>query len=64
VTVEMHQQPGDRDCTTQAIGGNHYGPVLVYMSKVAVATSDTGSGSWFKVEEEGYNLTTKQWGTI
>ncbi|TVY29055.1 putative endo-beta-1,4-glucanase D [Lachnellula hyalina] len=63
VTVEMHAQPGDRDCTKEAIGGNHYGPVLVYMSKVANAASDTGSGSWFKVAEEGYNPTTKIWGT-
>jgi len=64
VTVEMHAQPGDRDCTKEAIGGNHYGPVLVYMSKVANAASDTGSGSWFKVAEEGYNPTTKIWGTV
>lgn len=29
VTVEMHQQPGDRSCSTEAIGGDHYGPVMV-----------------------------------
>ncbi|TVY49864.1 putative endo-beta-1,4-glucanase D [Lachnellula occidentalis] len=35
------------------------------MSKVVNAASDTGSGSgsWFKVAEEGYNPTTKIWGT-
>lgn len=36
VTVEMHQQPGDRACRNEAIGGNHYGPALVsyhYFSK-------------------------------
>jgi len=61
--VEMHAQPGDRSCANQAIGGNHYGPVLVYMSKVSSATTDMGAGSWFKVDEEGYNPTTKKWGT-
>jgi len=29
VTVEMHQQAGDRSCTNEAIGGAHYGPVQV-----------------------------------
>lgn len=29
VTVEMHQQPNDRSCANEAIGGNHYGPVIV-----------------------------------
>lgn len=64
MTVEMHAQIGDRSCANQAIGGNHYGPVLVYMSKVNDATTDPGSGSWFKVDEEGYNPTTKKWGTV
>ncbi|KAG8906766.1 hypothetical protein FRC00_012353 [Tulasnella sp. 408] len=31
VGVEMHQQPGDRSCSTEAIGGNHDGPVIIYM---------------------------------
>ena len=26
LTVEMHQQPGDRNCSELAIGGAHYGP--------------------------------------
>jgi hypothetical protein len=64
ITVEMHAQKGDRSCANQAIGGNHYGPVLVYMSKVADSTKDVGSGEWFKVDEEGYNPTTKKWGTV
>lgn len=34
------------------------------MSKVASAASDPGSGSWFEVAEEGYNPTTKIWGTV
>lgn len=29
VTIEMHQQSGDRSCSNEAIGGAHYGPVLV-----------------------------------
>ncbi|KAF8865836.1 hypothetical protein BDZ45DRAFT_796088 [Acephala macrosclerotiorum] len=33
ITVEIHAQPGDRSCTNLAIGGNHYGPVIVYMGK-------------------------------
>ncbi|KAI8963131.1 lytic polysaccharide monooxygenase [Daldinia sp. FL1419] len=50
VTVEMHQQPGDRSCATEAIGGAHYGPVQVYMASVADAsTADGSSSSWFKV---------------
>ncbi|KAE9404931.1 hypothetical protein BT96DRAFT_1015879 [Gymnopus androsaceus JB14] len=29
VTVEMHQQPNDRSCANEAIGGDHYGPINV-----------------------------------
>ena len=45
ITVEMHQQPGDRSCSNEGIGGNHFGPVLVYMSKVddAAAADDDGT---------------------
>ncbi len=25
----MHQQPNDRSCTNEAIGGDHYGPINV-----------------------------------
>ncbi|EGO29817.1 glycoside hydrolase family 61 protein, partial [Serpula lacrymans var. lacrymans S7.9] len=54
VTVEMHQQPGDRSCSTQAIGGNHYGPINIYMAKVSDATTAVGSSAaWFKVSEIG-----------
>lgn len=60
----MHAQPGDRSCKNEAIGGNHFGPVIIYMSKVANAQTDTGAGSWFKVDEEGYDTTTKKWGTV
>jgi len=54
VTVEMHQQPGDRSCATEAIGGNHFGPVLAYMAAVSDATTAVGSdASWFKVSQAG-----------
>ncbi|KAF1844536.1 lytic polysaccharide monooxygenase [Cucurbitaria berberidis CBS 394.84] len=62
LTVEMHAQPGDRKCSQPAIGGNHYGPVLIYMAKVADAKTAT-SGSFFKVAEDGYTGTTASWGT-
>ena len=29
LTVEMHQQPNDRSCANEAIGGDHYGPINV-----------------------------------
>ncbi|OBT66747.1 hypothetical protein VE03_04061 [Pseudogymnoascus sp. 23342-1-I1] len=65
VTVEMHAQPGDRSCSSEAIGGNHYGPVIIYMGKVTDAKSADGSGAiWFKVDEEGYDVSTKTWGTM
>lgn len=63
ITVEMHAQPGDRSCKTLAIGGNHYGPVLIYMGKVDDATSGMPT-SWFKIDEEGYIPATKKWGTV
>jgi lytic cellulose monooxygenase (C1-hydroxylating) len=46
VTVEMHQQPNDRDCTKEALGGNHFGPVMVYLSKVDDVKTADGSSSW------------------
>ncbi len=60
----MHAQPGDRDCTKEAIGGNHFGPVIIYMQQVADATTSDGSGQWFKVAQDGYDPTTKVWGTV
>ncbi|KAI4863434.1 glycoside hydrolase family 61 protein [Hypoxylon rubiginosum] len=62
VTVEMHQQPGDRDCTREALGGNHFGPVIAYLSKVDDAATADGSSSWFKIFELGYDPATKVWG--
>ncbi|KAI9155714.1 putative ent-kaurene oxidase [Paramyrothecium foliicola] len=63
VEVEMHEQPNDRSCTKPAIGGNHDGPVIVYMASVDDATSADGSDPWFKVAEYGYNADADLWGT-
>jgi cellulase len=52
VTVEMHQQPGDRSCANEAIGGAHYGPVNVYLTKVADASTADGSTGWFKIFQD------------
>ncbi|KAL7625881.1 hypothetical protein AAE478_005105 [Parahypoxylon ruwenzoriense] len=49
VTVEIHQQPGDRACSAEAIGGAHYGPVQVYMSAVSDSSTADGSTPWFKI---------------
>ncbi|KAG8769636.1 hypothetical protein FRC15_004470, partial [Serendipita sp. 397] len=54
ITVEMHQQPGSRTCTQEAIGGAHYGPLIVYMAAVSNAKTAVGSDAgWFKVSEIG-----------
>jgi len=54
VTVEMHQQPNDRSCANEAIGGDHYGPINIYLAKVADATTAVGSSAnWFKIDEMG-----------
>ncbi|KAH6657958.1 glycosyl hydrolase family 61-domain-containing protein [Truncatella angustata] len=68
VTVEMHQQPNDRSCSNEAIGGAHYGPVLVYMSAVSDASTADGSDGWFKVFEDtwssaGSSGSDDNWGT-
>ncbi|KAJ8064546.1 hypothetical protein OCU04_006876 [Sclerotinia nivalis] len=59
----MHQQSGDKSCTIEAIGGAHYGPIILYISKISNATTDTGSGSWFRVNQEEYNVTRQWWGS-
>ncbi|KAI0760513.1 glycoside hydrolase family 61 protein [Fomes fomentarius] len=65
VTVEMHQQSNDRSCANEAIGGQHYGPVIVYMGKVADAKTASGSSTgWFKVAELGLPSNNPDyWGT-
>ncbi|KAJ1303545.1 hypothetical protein OPQ81_011729 [Rhizoctonia solani] len=63
VAVEMHQQPGDRNCETEAIGGNHDGPTIIYMAKVDNAATAVGSdANWFKVGETGL-VSKDYWGT-
>ncbi|SPO07523.1 related to family 61 endoglucanase [Cephalotrichum gorgonifer] len=54
VTVEMHQQNGDRSCNNEAIGGQHYGPVMVYLSAVPDAAKADGSSDWFKVYQNSW----------
>jgi hypothetical protein len=53
VAAEMHQQPGDRSCKNEYIGGTHYGPVTVYLSKVADAAAADGSAGLFKILQDG-----------
>ncbi|KAI0205666.1 fungal cellulose binding domain-containing protein [Astrocystis sublimbata] len=55
VTVEMHAQPNDRKCNQEAIGGAHYGPVNVYMSKVSDASSADGSTPWYKIFADSWS---------
>ncbi|KAG8698808.1 hypothetical protein FRC08_005689 [Ceratobasidium sp. 394] len=63
VAVEMHQQPGDRTCATEAIGGNHDGPTIIYMAKVDNAATAVGSSAnWFKVAQTGL-VSKDYWGT-
>ncbi|CAE6506956.1 unnamed protein product [Rhizoctonia solani] len=63
VAVEMHQQPGDRNCATEAIGGNHDGPTIIYMAKVDNAATAVGSdANWFKVAQTGL-VSKDYWGT-
>ncbi|KAF3044665.1 hypothetical protein E8E12_008202 [Didymella heteroderae] len=58
VTIEMHQQPNDRSCSNEAIGGAHYGPVLVYMSKVSNSATADGSTPFFKIYEDTWGQNT------
>lgn len=61
----MHQQPGDRSCADQAIGGDHYGPIQAYLAKVDDATTAVGyESNWFKVGELGMpSMNPDYWGT-
>ena len=50
----MHQQAGDRSCGSEAIGGQHYGPIMIYLAKVSNAATAVGSSAnWFKINEAG-----------
>ncbi|TQN68178.1 putative endo-beta-1,4-glucanase D, partial [Colletotrichum shisoi] len=61
VTVEMHQH-NDRDCSKEAIGGAHHGPVMAYLSAVDDAAAADGSTPFFKIFESGYFAENKTWG--
>jgi cellulase len=60
ITVEMHQH-NDRDCSKEAIGGAHHGPVMIYLGAVEDAATADGSGDFFKVFEGGYFEGNKTW---
>ncbi|EJD51746.1 hypothetical protein AURDEDRAFT_143034 [Auricularia subglabra TFB-10046 SS5] len=54
ITVEMHQQQSDRNCANEAIGGQHYGPIMIYLGKVANASTAAGASTgWFKIHDGG-----------
>ncbi|KJA26910.1 carbohydrate-binding module family 1 protein [Hypholoma sublateritium FD-334 SS-4] len=54
ITIQMAQQPGDTKCSDEAIGGDHYGPINVYLAAVSDATTAVGSSAnWFKIAEMG-----------
>ena len=61
----MHQQPNDRSCSNEAIGGDHFGPMQVYLAKVDDARTASGpSASWFKIAEIGMPSNNPDyWGT-
>src|SRR3569833_343298 len=48
------QQSGARGCGSEAIGGQHYGPVIAYLSKVADLATADGSAGWFKIYQNGW----------
>jgi cellulase len=52
--IQARHQHNTRDCTTEGIGGAHWGPVLAYMGKVEDASSADGSGEFFKVYQNGW----------
>jgi lytic cellulose monooxygenase (C1-hydroxylating) len=64
VTVEMHQQPNDHSCKQEAIGGRHFGPVMIYMCDVPDAKTSNGDCSWVKIAEDSYAGTDASWGTV
>lgn len=49
------QQPGERSCSSEAIGGAHYGPVNVYLSQVPDATTADGSTPWYKIFADSWS---------
>jgi cellulase len=62
VTVEMHQQANDRNCAVDGIGGNHWGPVMAYLTKVGDSSTADGSTGWFKIFQDGWAKNPSGWG--
>lgn len=58
----MHQH-NDRQCTKEAIGGRHWGPVLIYACEVASANASPSACLWTKLAEDTYAGTEASWGT-
>jgi len=46
---------GEKNCKSEAIGGAHYGPVQVYMTKVDNAETADGSTGWYKIFSNGWS---------
>jgi len=46
---------GEKNCKSEAIGGAHYGPVQVYMTKVENAETADGSTGWYKIFSNGWS---------
>lgn len=49
-----HQQLGDRSCKNEAIGGAHFYPVTVYLSKVADAATPDGPAGRSKIFQDAW----------
>ncbi|ORY18295.1 glycosyl hydrolase family 61-domain-containing protein [Clohesyomyces aquaticus] len=62
LTFEFRSWPNDP--TKERIDRGHYGPCAVYLKKVDSAIDDPGHGDgWFKIWDDGYDASTKQWCT-
>jgi len=48
--------------STDVIDASHKGPLMAYLKKVDDATTADGTGSgWFKIQEQGYDVSTSTW---
>ncbi|KAJ2123327.1 hypothetical protein IW147_002697 [Coemansia sp. RSA 720] len=55
LTIEFHEE---EDRGSRAIEGKHYGPCIAYLSKM---TTDGQPSGWFKIFEQGYDPSSKEW---
>ncbi|KIH86694.1 endoglucanase II [Sporothrix brasiliensis 5110] len=54
------QSPNDKD---NPIAHSHKGPIMAYLAKVDSAASASQSGlKWFKIAEDSFDTSSKQWG--